>query len=86
MYRLTCWYDDVYRGITSNTRRYDIDSEPPVFACRFSTKPGYEEVLGLANEDGHVALQDTKHKGRHNEPLDGIQVTAYLDLMNISSD
>ncbi|EFN76938.1 protein lethal(2)denticleless isoform X2 [Harpegnathos saltator] len=57
-------------------RRYDIDSEPPVFACRFCTKPGYEEVLGLANEDGRIALQDTKVKGRNNEPLEGVQAHA----------
>lgn len=74
MHRLTCWYDDLYRGIVSNTRRYDTDSGPPVFACRFATKPGYEEILGLANEDGQIALQDTTIKGRNNVPLDGVQV------------
>ncbi|XP_014470218.1 PREDICTED: protein lethal(2)denticleless isoform X2 [Dinoponera quadriceps] len=76
LYRLTCWYNDVYHGITSNTNRYDVYSDPLVFACSFSTKPGYEEVLGLANETGHIALQDTTVQGRHNEPLGGIQAHA----------
>ncbi|XP_032685046.1 protein lethal(2)denticleless isoform X2 [Odontomachus brunneus] len=63
-------------GFASNTRRSDTDSEPPVFACRFSTKPGYEEILGLANEEGQIALQDTTIKGRNNVPLDGVQAHA----------
>lgn len=75
MHRLTCYYNDLYCGIATNIFRPDTDSEPPVFACRFSTKQGYEQILGLANEDGQITLQDTTIKGRNNA-LIGVQVTA----------
>ncbi|XP_012060071.1 PREDICTED: protein lethal(2)denticleless, partial [Atta cephalotes] len=73
LYRLKCYYDDVYRGITPNVNAVDYNPEPPVFACRFCTTPGYEEILALANEDGKVAFQDTKIKNENNLPLEGTQ-------------
>ncbi|CAL1682833.1 unnamed protein product [Lasius platythorax] len=73
LYRLKCYCDDVYRGITPNINAPDYNPEPPVFACRFCTTPGYEEVLALANEDGKIALQDTKIKEKSNQPLEGTQ-------------
>jgi denticleless len=76
---LKCYSDDVYRGITPNVNAPDFNPEPPVFACRFCTTPGYEEVLALANEDGKIALQNTKVKGKFNEPLEGSQVFIYFD-------
>ncbi|KAG7197445.1 hypothetical protein KM043_013296 [Ampulex compressa] len=45
--------------------------EPPVFACRFCTTQGYEQILALANEDGKIALQNTNIKGGSNGPLEG---------------
>ncbi|KYQ59902.1 Protein lethal(2)denticleless [Trachymyrmex zeteki] len=73
LHRLKCYYDDVYRGITPNVNAADYNPEPPVFACRFCTTPGYEEILALANEDGKVAFQDTKIKNENNLPLEGTQ-------------
>lgn len=82
LYRLKCYCDDVYRGITPNVNAPDYNPEPPVFACRFCTTPGYEEVLALANEDGKIALQDTKIKQNSNQPLEGTQVAIYFDRFN----
>jgi len=79
LYRLKCYYDDVYRGITPNVNTVDYNPEPPVFACRFCTTPGYEEILALANEDGKVAFQDTKIKNENNLPLEGTQVAFDFD-------
>ncbi|EZA62690.1 protein lethal(2)denticleless isoform X2 [Ooceraea biroi] len=73
LYRLKCYNDNVYRGITPNVNVPDFNPDPPVFACRFSSTPGYEEVLALANEDGKIALQDTRVKGKFDEPLEGSQ-------------
>lgn len=82
LYRLKCYHDDVYHGITPNINARDFNPEPPVFACRFCTTPGYEEILALANEDGSIALQDTKVKKGFNEPLEGIQVAIYFNRVN----
>lgn len=84
LYRLKCYYNDVYRGITPNTNVADYNPEPPVFACRFCTTPGYEEILALANEDGKIAFQDTKIKNEHNLPLEGMQVVIYFYYYLIS--
>lgn len=79
LYRLKCYHNDVYRGISPNLNAADYNAEPPMFACRFCTTPGYEEILALANEDGKVALQDTKIKNENNLPLEGTQVAIYFD-------
>ncbi|XP_011162158.1 protein lethal(2)denticleless isoform X2 [Solenopsis invicta] len=73
LYRLKCYYEDVYHGISPNVNTDDYNPRPPVFACRFCTAPGYEEVLALANEDGKVAFQDTRKKYENNAPLEGTQ-------------
>ena len=36
-----------------------INPEPPTYCLRFCPVPGYHHLLGLANEDGRVAIQDT---------------------------
>jgi len=81
LYRLKCYHNDVYRGITPNVNAPDYNPEPPVFACRFCTTPSYEQVLALANEDGKIALQDIKinNKENTNQPLEGTQVVVYFD-------
>ncbi|XP_050464252.1 LOW QUALITY PROTEIN: protein lethal(2)denticleless [Cataglyphis hispanica] len=86
--RLKCYNDDIYRGITPNVNAPDFNPEPPVFACRFCTTPGYEEVLALANEDGKVALQDTKIKENSNQPLEGTQAhcNAIFDIAWMPGD
>ncbi|XP_071865564.1 WD40 domain-containing protein denticleless [Bombus fervidus] len=73
LYRLKCYKDDVYKGITPNTDALDFNPEPPVFACRFCTTKGYEQIIALANEDGKIALQDTDIKSMSNQPLEGTQ-------------
>ncbi|XP_031833344.1 WD40 domain-containing protein denticleless [Nomia melanderi] len=73
LYRLKCYQDDVYRGITPNTNALDFNPEPPVFACRFCTTEGYEQIIALANEDGKIALQNTNVKEATNQPLEGTQ-------------
>ncbi|XP_076673566.1 WD40 domain-containing protein denticleless [Andrena cerasifolii] len=71
--RLKCYQDDVYRGITPNTDALDFNPEPPVFACRFCTTQGYEQIIALANEDGKIAMQDTNVRETSNQPLEGTQ-------------
>ncbi|XP_076766703.1 WD40 domain-containing protein denticleless isoform X2 [Xylocopa sonorina] len=73
LYRLKCYENDVYHGITPNTNALDFNPEPPVFACRFCTTEGYEQIIALANEDGKIALQDTSTKRTSDQPLEGTQ-------------
>ncbi|XP_043255260.1 protein lethal(2)denticleless [Colletes gigas] len=73
LYRLKSYQEDVYRGITPNTHALDFNPEPPVFACRFCTTEGYEQIIALANEDGKIALQNTSIKKTSNQPLEGTQ-------------
>lgn len=82
---MKCYHDDVYYGITPNINAADFNPAPPVFACRFCTTPGYEEIIALANEDGKIALQDTKVKGKNDEPLEGTQVIVLLNLTSLTS-
>ncbi|KAL0100334.1 hypothetical protein PUN28_019595 [Cardiocondyla obscurior] len=73
LYRLKCYYNDVYHGISPNLNAADPNPQPPVFACRFCTTPGYKEILALANEDGKIALQNTKIREKSDSPLEGTQ-------------
>ncbi|KAK2587005.1 hypothetical protein KPH14_010972 [Odynerus spinipes] len=73
LYRLKCYHYDVYRGISPNTNAPDYNPQPPVFACRFCTKEGEEQILALANEDGKIALQDTSIRGEPDQLLEGTQ-------------
>lgn len=79
---MKCYEHDVYRGITPSTNALDFNPEPPVFACRFCTTEGYEQIIALANEDGKIALQNTNIKSiKSNQPLEGTQVY-YCDVLN----
>ncbi|XP_076297342.1 WD40 domain-containing protein denticleless [Lasioglossum baleicum] len=69
LYRLKCYQNDVYRGITPNANEIDYNPESPVFACRFCTTEGYEEILALANEDGEIAIQNTNAQAACDRPL-----------------
>lgn len=80
LYRLKCYHNDIYRGISPSTNGPDYNPEPPVFACRFCTKKSNEQILALANEDGKIALQDISIKGNNDKPLEGTQVL-YCSLM-----
>ena len=35
-------------------------SDPPIYALKFCPVPGYTSILGIANEDGNIAFQDTE--------------------------
>lgn len=71
---MKCHNDDVYQGVAANTNTVDYNPKPPTFACEFSSAPGHEHIIALANEDGRIALQDTTLKSITDEPLEGIQV------------
>ncbi|XP_012271438.1 protein lethal(2)denticleless isoform X2 [Orussus abietinus] len=73
LYRLKCYRDDIYCGISPNTNAPDYNPEPPIFVCRFSSVPGQEHILALANEDGKVALQNTAVNRQMHCPLKGTQ-------------
>ncbi|KAJ8684460.1 hypothetical protein QAD02_020252 [Eretmocerus hayati] len=71
--RLKCYQEDIYHGVAANTNAADYNPMPPVFACKFSSAPGFEQTIALANEDGRIALQDTEFKYPSRDPLEGIQ-------------
>lgn len=52
---LQCLVEDDYMGIAPTTD----NPEPPTYAMRFCPVPGHQHILGLANEDGRLAFQDT---------------------------
>ncbi|XP_015191632.1 PREDICTED: protein lethal(2)denticleless [Polistes dominula] len=88
LYRLKCLRNDLYHGISSNINAQHYNSVPPVFACRFCIKKGYEQILALANEDGRVALQDINIRKRHDTPLEGTQAhgNAIFDVAWMPND
>ncbi|KAK1126432.1 hypothetical protein K0M31_005069 [Melipona bicolor] len=70
LHRLKCYGNDIYGGIITEL---DFNREPPIFACRFCTTKGYEQIIALANEEGRVALQDINSQYACYEPLQGTQ-------------
>lgn len=68
---LTCHQDDEHPGIYSTSN--SAPSSDLLYACRFSHSSGYEHILALANEDGKIALQNTKVVGK-GRPIHGFQV------------
>ena len=55
---LLCTVDDDYPAIAPNLSAPHINPEPPTYCLRFCPVPGFQHLLGLANEDGRVAVQD----------------------------
>ena len=68
--KLTCHRDDEYPGILSTAN--NATSSDLVYACKFSPSPGYEHMVALANEEGKVAIQNTKLVGK-SRPIQGFQ-------------
>lgn len=68
--RISCHLDDEYPGI------YSTNSSAPsadlIYACKFAPHLGYEHILGIANEDGKIALQDTNVNGK-SRAIQGFQ-------------
>lgn len=73
---LKCMEYDEYPGVVGSFDTVDYYPYPPIFACKFSTAPGYEQVIALANEVGMLALHNTNsisHEGKF--PLKGTRVS-----------
>ncbi|KAF5283221.1 hypothetical protein FQA39_LY17368 [Lamprigera yunnana] len=51
--------------------------DPPIFACRFAHVRGYQHILGLANEDGKIAIWNTKTNERYGR---GVHSNAIFDI------
>nr|CAD7449345.1 unnamed protein product [Timema bartmani] len=61
--RMKCYSYDEFTGLTTSTNEEQLEpnSPPsPVFAAKFCNLPGYQHFVALADEDGRVALQDTR--------------------------
>jgi len=68
---LKCVKQDELFGVEGNDSITDPNPDPPIYALRFCPVAGYENILGLANEDGKVALQDINAKEVVTGPLPG---------------
>ena len=67
---LVCTVDDDYPSIAPDFASPQVNPEPPTYALHFCPVPGSEHLLGLANEDGSVHVQDTS-KVQPKIPLTG---------------
>lgn len=82
---MTCHQDDEYPGILSTSN--SAPSSDLLYACKFSSTPGFEHILALANEEGKIALQNTKVVGKAR-PILGYQAhdNAIFDLCWVPSE
>ncbi|KAJ8676709.1 hypothetical protein QAD02_012496 [Eretmocerus hayati] len=67
--RLYCQQQDLYQGISVIDSASEFEPKSPVFACRFASAPGHQDIIALANEDGKIALQDTSIKTTPSFPF-----------------
>nr|CAD7574646.1 unnamed protein product [Timema californicum] len=61
--RMKCYSYDEFTGLSTATNEEQVEpnSPPsPVFAAKFCNLPGFQHFVALADEDGRVALQDTR--------------------------
>ncbi|CAH2108714.1 unnamed protein product [Euphydryas editha] len=94
--RLSVHSDESFYGLQNNILAADFDQDPPIFACRFSEAPGYEHILALANEDGRVAIQDTRtmetakklegFQCHNNAVFDLAWMPQYMKFVTVSGD
>eukprot|EP00088_Acartia_fossae_P001100 TRINITY_DN10411_c0_g1_i6.p1 TRINITY_DN10411_c0_g1~~TRINITY_DN10411_c0_g1_i6.p1 ORF type:complete len:749 (-),score=123.33 TRINITY_DN10411_c0_g1_i6:329-2575(-) len=68
---LKCLQEDDLFGVEANESLPDSYPEPPVYAMRFCPVAGYESLLGIANEDGKIAIQNVHSKEPVTGPLPG---------------
>ena len=54
---MKCYRRDKYLSIGPTL--HSDNPEPPTYVMKFCPVPGYQEILGLANEDGKMAFQNT---------------------------
>lgn len=64
--RLKCYDFDEFCGIYPNNYG-QCNPESLVFACQFCCKANYQHWLALANEDGMIAIQDTRLKSKRRK-------------------
>ncbi|XP_023723106.1 protein lethal(2)denticleless [Cryptotermes secundus] len=98
--RLKCYDCDEFCGIYPNNYGQS-NPESLVFACQFCCKANYQHWLALANEDGMIAIQDTKLKSKrwksgeiyaegtqahHNAIFDLAWMEEELKLVSVSGD
>jgi len=60
---LLCTEDDSYPAIAPNPNNPNFNPEPPTYCLQFCPVPGFTHMLGMANEDGRVLVQDTSKVG-----------------------
>ncbi|XP_058793667.1 protein lethal(2)denticleless-like [Phymastichus coffea] len=70
---LKCMNNDEYPGVEGSFDSEDYYPYPPIFACKFSSAPGYEQVIALANEVGMLALHNTNINYEEKSPLKGFR-------------
>lgn len=61
--RLKCYDCNEFCGIYPNNYGQS-NPESLVFTCQFCCKANYQHWLALANEDGMIAIQDTRQKNK----------------------
>jgi len=78
---LICTEDDYYPAIAPNQNNPNVNPEPPTYCLTFCPVPGFLHMLGMANEDGRVLIQDTS-KVLSKEPQSGFSChdNAIFDL------
>ena len=78
---LLCTEDDYYPAIAPNQNNPNMNPEPPTYCLKFCPVQGSTHMLGMANEDGRVMVQDTS-KVLTKEPLPGFSChdNAIFDL------
>ena len=73
--RLKCRNHDVYRCMHLSATEETSAVNPPIFACSFSSTPGFTRVIAIANEEGQIAIQNTDNIGSSEQRIDGVQVS-----------
>jgi len=68
---LQCVEEDDLQGIAPNLDIQNFNPDPPIYALKFCPVPGFTSILGIANEDGNIAFQDTD-KETPRMPLAGL--------------
>ncbi|XP_018331822.1 protein lethal(2)denticleless [Agrilus planipennis] len=92
--RLRCPKKDEYSQILPCENNWTTDIvEPPIFACKFAQKEGYEHILALANEDGKLAIHNmngTKQRfgcdAHRNAIFDLAWMFDQMKLVTVSGD
>lgn len=72
MLHLKCHHEDVYTGVVIDPTNQAREYYPSIYACKFSSTPGYEHILSLGNADGQLALPNTAAEKQFIGP--GMQV------------